>query len=84
MGRCFIQNSLQVTTILQVRFALQSGMWFSSMQRAIKKLHASPFHLHLMQELKNLIKEIVAILFFVLHVKIDLIAIDISESCCLQ
>jgi hypothetical protein len=84
MGRCFNQYSLQVTTILQIRFALQAGMWFSSMQRAIKKLRASPFHIHLMQALKKLIKEMVAIFFFVLHLKIDLIAVDISGSCCLQ
>jgi len=67
-----------VTTILQIRLALHAGMWFSSMQRASKKLGASPIHIHVMQELKNLIKEMVALLFFVC-ILIYLIGIDILD-----
>jgi hypothetical protein len=68
-----------VTTLLQIRLALHAGMWFSSMQRASKKLDASPIHIYVMQELKkNLIKEMVALLFFVCIV-IYLIGIDILD-----
>lgn len=64
--------------LLQIRLALHVAMWFSSMQRASKKQAASPIHIHVMQELKNLIKEMVALLFFVC-IFIYLIGIDILD-----
>jgi hypothetical protein len=67
-----------MTTLLQLRLALQAGMWFSSMQRASKKLGASPVHIHVVQELQNLINEMVASLFFVC-IFMYLIGIDILD-----
>jgi len=48
------------------------------MQRTSKKLGASPVHIHVVQELQNLIKEMVASLSFVC-VFMYLIGIDILD-----
>lgn len=47
------QHSPQMTTLLQITLALHAGMWFSSMQRANKKLSASPICIHDVQELRT-------------------------------
>jgi len=67
-----------VIPLLQIRLALHAGMWFSSMQRVSKKLGACPVHIDVMQEHKNVIKEMVALLFFVC-IFIYLIGIDILD-----